>query len=283
MSTRSVIIPAHNEEAVIARTLGTLLRDHRGLQDFEVYVVCNGCTDRTAAQVRERFPGVAVLELAQGSKTAALNAGLDAAPPGSVLLLDADVELSTRDARSLLTAAEQPHIEAAIGRMRIDTTGADPIVRAFYRVWLEHPYLRHGKFAAVVALSTAGRARVGSLPPVTADDTYLRRLIAPQCVALVESVSFLVRVPRKVGVLVKVRSRSHRGTRELDRGIVQAGQPRGYEARGLLRRVVAQPRLWPDAAIYLVVTLTARLLATLAHDTRWARDDTSRTNAESAI
>jgi glycosyltransferase involved in cell wall biosynthesis len=282
MNAGSVIIPAYNEEAVIARTLGTLLRDHQGSADFQVLVVCNGCTDRTALQVRERFPAVTVLELAQGSKTAALNAGLDRAPSGPVLLLDADVELSTRDARTLLSAAEQPDVEAAIGRMRIDATGADPIVRAFYRVWLEHPYLRHGKFAAVIALSNTGRARIGNLPPVTADDTYLRRLIPQRHVAVVDSVSFLVRVPRKAGALLKVRSRSHRGTRALDRVVVQAVQPRGSEARGLLKRVVARPDLWPAAVVYLMVTLTARLLATFADNSQWERDETSRENAGKA-
>ena len=42
----SVIIPAHNEEAVIERTLRGVLAD--GIENLEVVVVVNASTDRTA-------------------------------------------------------------------------------------------------------------------------------------------------------------------------------------------------------------------------------------------
>ena len=48
----SVIIPADNEEAVIARGLDALLDGLDG--DWEVVVVGNGCTDRTI-EVASRF------------------------------------------------------------------------------------------------------------------------------------------------------------------------------------------------------------------------------------
>lgn len=275
----TVVIPAHNEEAVIARTLQALLHEHGGSNDFRVVVVCNGCSDRTAELVREGFPGVTVMELAEGSKIAALNAGLGAAPCGPVLLLDADIELGTRGAHALLAAARRPGIEAAIGRMRIDTTGAEWMVRAFYRVWMEHPYLRSGKFAAAIALSAAGRTRVGTLPRVTADDSYLRRLIPPHGVALVESVTFLVRVPRELGALIRVRSRSHRGTRQLAAHVPLGVRQRSAEARGLLRRVCLRPSLWLAAPVYAGVTLAARILSRLNSGACWERDQTSRVAA----
>jgi glycosyltransferase involved in cell wall biosynthesis len=275
----TVIIPAHNEESVIARTLRALLRKHGGSADFGVIVVCNGCTDRTADLVREEFPGFTVLELAEGSKIAALNAGLDAAPPGPVLLLDADIELDTCAAHALLAAARRPGIEAAIGRMQIDTTGADRLVRSFYSVWLEHPYLRNGKFAAVIALSVGGRARVGTLPTVIADDTYLRRLIPRDRVALVESAQFLVRVPRKIATLVRVRSRSHRGTRQLAAHAFPESAKQGAEAWGLVMNVGLRPSLWFAAPVYVGVAIAARLLSRLNPGERWERDQTSRVAA----
>jgi glycosyltransferase involved in cell wall biosynthesis len=278
----TVIIPAHNEEAVIARTLQALLREHGGAGDFAVIVACNGCRDRTAELVRAQFPAVTVLELAEASKIAALNAGLAAAPDGAVLLLDADIELDTQAARALLAAAARPGIEAAIGRMQIDTSGADRLVRAFYRVWMEHPYLRQGKFAAAIALSAAGRARAGTLPRVTADDTYLRRLIPRERVAVVDSVHFLVRVPRTVRALVRVRSRSHRGTRQLAAHVPASAGERGAEARGLIGRVCLSPSLWLAAPVYAGVTLAARALSWLQSGARWERDDTSRTAATGA-
>ena len=71
----SVVIPARDEERVIGRCLATLLDgiDDRGQVD--IVVVCNGCTDGTADVVRAVTPWVTVLELAEGSKPAALDAG----------------------------------------------------------------------------------------------------------------------------------------------------------------------------------------------------------------
>ena len=272
----SVVIPAHNEETVIGRTLEVLLRDARA-GELEVIVICNGCSDRTASCVRSRFPSVTVLELEQASKTTAINAGLAASHGDAVLLLDADIELQTRDARALLEAARRPGMEAAIGHMDTNTEGAHWMVRAFYRVWMEHPYLRKGKFAASIALSAAGLKRVGSLPEVTADDTYLRCMIPADRVAVVDSVRFLVRTPRTVRSLVHVRARSYRGNRELAARYPCREADSASEAQGLLKRVAARPALWPSACIYLAVTLAARHLSRRDTGTRWERDLTTRT------
>ena len=63
MSARaSVVIPAHDEERGIARTLRSL-EGGFAPGDLEIVVVCNGCTDRTAETVRATFPHVRVLEI----------------------------------------------------------------------------------------------------------------------------------------------------------------------------------------------------------------------------
>ena len=272
----SVIIPAHNEESVIGRTLDTLLQQARP-DEFEVIVVCNGCSDGTAALVRSRFPSVTVLERDEPSKPAALNAGISAAGGDAVLLLDADIELDVDAARALYDAVLRPGVEAAIGHMAVDTGGADWMVRAFYRIWMEHPYLRNGKFAAAIALSAAGLARVGNLPPVTADDTWLRRAIPAERVAVVDPVRFLVRAPRTVYSLVRVRSRSYRGNRELATSDTGTPADHSGEAFGLLKRVAVRPTLWPAACVYLAVTLAARGLSRRDSGARWERDLTTRT------
>ena len=99
----NVIVPAHNEEAVVGRTLTALL-DGAVPGEFDVLVVCNGCTDRTADRVRAEFPCARVLELSQASKTEAINAGLRATAGAEILLLDADVELTAAAARALVAA-----------------------------------------------------------------------------------------------------------------------------------------------------------------------------------
>ena len=131
--------------------------------------------------------------------------------------------------------------------------------------------------AAVIALSPAGLERIGKLPRVIADDTYLRRVVPPKRVTVVDSVRFLVRAPRTLGALVRVRSRSYRGNRELEtQDACRQGAYSG-EAQGLLRHVLARPALWADACVYLAITLAARGLSRRRSDTRWERDLTTRT------
>src|SRR5215472_307067 len=55
----SVIIPAHNEEAYLQRTLDALRRQNYGW--FETVVVANGCTDRTVEVARGKCHRLIVL------------------------------------------------------------------------------------------------------------------------------------------------------------------------------------------------------------------------------
>ena len=78
----SVVVPACQEEATIERCLEALLCDARP-GELDVVVVCNGCSDATAALARgvgaRLGHRVDVLELDAASKAAALRAGDSAA------------------------------------------------------------------------------------------------------------------------------------------------------------------------------------------------------------
>ena len=100
----TVVVPAHNEEAVLGRLLAALLpsRDSEGLH---VVVVANGCTDQTAVVARSH-PSVEVVELPFGNKQPAMRAGvplvamgrwssstpMSSSPRGRVGLVDAFAE-----------------------------------------------------------------------------------------------------------------------------------------------------------------------------------------------
>jgi glycosyltransferase involved in cell wall biosynthesis len=72
----SIIIPAHNEEKVIATTLNELaIGAFSGA--MEVIVVCNGCTDNTARIVATYNPAIRCIETEVPSKTNALNLGIE--------------------------------------------------------------------------------------------------------------------------------------------------------------------------------------------------------------
>jgi glycosyltransferase involved in cell wall biosynthesis len=70
----SIVIPAHNESRVIERCLTSILTDARP-NEFEIVVVCNGCTDDTAERARGFGDRVRVIETPIGSKIHALNLG----------------------------------------------------------------------------------------------------------------------------------------------------------------------------------------------------------------
>ena len=70
----TVIIPAHNEASVIDRCLGSIYNSIKP-GEFEVIVVCNGCTDDTAKVVATRFPLVKLLETPIASKVDRVTAG----------------------------------------------------------------------------------------------------------------------------------------------------------------------------------------------------------------
>ncbi|CAB1129996.1 Glyco_trans_2-like domain-containing protein [Candidatus Hydrogenisulfobacillus filiaventi] len=84
----SVVIPAYNARAVIADALESALNQE--LAPLEVIVVDDGSTDGTADWVRSRYPGVVVIEQANGGPSRARNAGIAAARGDWVAFLDAD-------------------------------------------------------------------------------------------------------------------------------------------------------------------------------------------------
>ena len=56
----SIIVPAHNEADYLGATLDALNRQDYG--NFEIVVVANGCTDRTAEVAREKCSRLVTLE-----------------------------------------------------------------------------------------------------------------------------------------------------------------------------------------------------------------------------
>jgi len=96
----SVIIPAHNEEAYLGATLDALNRQDYG--NFEIVVVANGCTDRTADMAREKCSRLVTLE--EKGLGVSRNLGGRLAAGDLLVFLDADTIL---EPGALRTIAEQ--------------------------------------------------------------------------------------------------------------------------------------------------------------------------------
>jgi colanic acid/amylovoran biosynthesis glycosyltransferase len=274
-SPASVIIPAHNEEAVIARCLKSLLE---GAQDgeLEVIVVCNGCDDNTALVARRVSSQVKVIEIAVASKVAALNAGDAEADHYPRFYVDADVELSIDAVRAV--AAELAHgpTLCAAPKARFDLSGRSWPVRAFYDIWLGIPYHSQEMVGSgVYALSAQGRSRFGPFPELTADDQFVHQLFESSERKALPQAEFVVHPPRSLGGLLNMRVRAYRGNRELgSSGLAQASPPPSG-AKAALRRA-SEPAKVPAVGVYVAINLLAKGLARRSKGQRWERDDSAR-------
>ncbi|MCI0744146.1 MAG: glycosyltransferase [Verrucomicrobia subdivision 3 bacterium] len=119
----SIVVPAHNEERYLPRTLEALR--HQTLRDFEIIVVCNGCTDRTTDVARQSADQVIVMP--ERGLSRARNLGGRAARGGILLFLDADTLL---DPGALEKVAVEFSPNFAAGTVR----GCPDITRPSYRV-----------------------------------------------------------------------------------------------------------------------------------------------------
>lgn len=279
----SVVVPAHDEGAVLRDRLGSLVPD-LAEGEAEIVVVANGCTDDTA-DVARSLPGVRVLELDTASKAAALDAGDRAVTAYPRVFLDADVRITGNALRRLVAALDSDRPVVASPRVAFDTRDSSWPVRAFHDVFAELPYVRDGLVGlGVYAVSRAGRERFGSFPDVVADDLFIQTLFERHERVAVDA-SFEVVAPRTVADLLKVRTRVVRGNREIARRAAELGLPQatttetgGGTMRSLAGLVARSPRMLPAALVYLSVVTAARLRAArTGPGAVWERDASSRT------
>ena len=88
----SVIIPLYNKEPIIERSLQSVLS--QDYDDFEVVIVNDGSTDRSADIVRSiNDPRIRLIEHENGGPSKARNTGIKNAKGEWIVLLDADDEL----------------------------------------------------------------------------------------------------------------------------------------------------------------------------------------------
>ena len=109
----SIVIPAHNEERVIGRTLAAVRM--LGVPAHEVIVVCNGCGDQTDARARQE--GVRVVVTDRCGVSLARNLGARHASGDTLLFVDADVLLAPGLAAAIAAAAGRWH--RVVGTVRV--------------------------------------------------------------------------------------------------------------------------------------------------------------------
>jgi hypothetical protein len=286
VTVASIVIPAHNEAAVIERCLRALF-DDAGLETpgagpFEVVVACNGCTDGTADVVRGTGLPVTVIEVAAASKLAALRAGDETATVFPRVYLDADVVVAGSALRAVARRLGEGDVLAARPPLRYDAAGASRLVRRYYLARSRLPEVLNSLWGAgVYAVSAAGHARIRPWPEVIADDLYVDRCFTADEIEIVDCAPVTVRVPLRSTDLLAVLGRTYQGKAQT----AEKAQPaeKSTLARtlgGLLRLVLHHPSHALDAAVYAGFAVAARIRRRAVGDrVPWARDDSSRTPA----
>ncbi|MGE0622622.1 MAG: glycosyltransferase family 2 protein [Pseudomonadales bacterium] len=275
-----VVIPAHNEEKFIGRCLDSLL-EQAEKDEFQVVVVANGCTDRTAEIAKSYGDPVRVLMLAEGSKTNALNAGeaeldLDSFPR---IYLDGDLALSTDAARQICRTVTDPCTLAASPRFEFDLSGSSWPVRAFFNIWQKLPYLTNGRIAGAYALSKRGRTRFDRFPKIISDDGYVRLHFRSDERKTLSSCAVVVTAPKTIADLVKIKTRSRLGTLQLREQFPHLIENENTSETASLQQMLRYPGLVLDCIVYLAVNVVARYRAVVQWRkgaVGWERDESSR-------
>jgi len=278
----SVVIPACDEAEVIERCLTTLLADVPvGL--LEVVVVCNGCTDDTAQRARATGLPVQVIEIATGSKIAALNvadAGLYTFPR---LYLDADVILTGRSAMAVLGRLSQGDVLAARPPLRYDLSGCSWLVRRYHAARVLIPGMLDRLWGAgVYGLAHRGRARFGDWPQLIGDDLFVDTLFSDDEIEVVRTDPVVVLPPRNARDLLAVLRRGARSKATDERGRDADGQPLPLQhtttttLRGLAGIVMRRPQMLVNAAVYVGFAICHRLRRTGNVSAFGERDRSSR-------
>ena len=162
----SIVVPAHNESSVIARTLSQWVGNPAS-DEIGVVVVCNGCTDDTANVARRFGPTVHVVESDIAGKTHALNLGDQISDAFPRIYADADIVITVDAIRALARRLEQGDVLAVAPTADINLTGCS---------WLVRKYLRNSVTAAVFA---RGNRRVRRLRLIRGGAQAIRPVSRP--------------------------------------------------------------------------------------------------------
>jgi glycosyltransferase involved in cell wall biosynthesis len=281
----SVVIPAYNEEDVIGRCLEAIMNltaEAAMPCPLEVAVVCNGCTDATAA-VASKFANVTVIEIPEASKIAALNAGDSAVSTFPRIYLDADSEISNQDACSLLRKAAG-HAGPAIfsASAKFDISGCSILAKGFSRCAQRTSFGDLGIVGrGLYALNAAGRARFGRFPELVGDDFFVASLFNRDEQIIDPDATVIIRPPGDLRSLIRVRGRIYYGNREAGQERSSNVSPRqGWRNIAYAARQTHSLGDLLDLAVYIGVNLRAKRaaakMACLRLPPRWERDESSR-------
>lgn len=170
----SVIIPAHNEAAILPGLLSDLRRQDLSPADYEVIVVADRCRDATATIARAH--GAQVIECDAGNGSVAKNTGAAAARSPLLLFIDADSRLPDSNFLTTFLALSKKQSNPFIATCRYQPQTGHPAARLIARVknfLISYRLIRTANAGGCMAISRSLFQTVGGFWP----DVYPFELI----------------------------------------------------------------------------------------------------------
>lgn len=280
LNMATVIVPAHNEAGVIEDCLNSII-NQQGVDN--IIVACNGCTDNTVNIVRNKFPNITCLDIQKPSKVNALNeAETKAKALGihyPVFYIDADTQLSDDTISTITKTLHNSGTLLAAPTPIINTSKSSWLVKKYYQIWINLPYIKEGVIATCSYIITEeGRKRFNKFPQIINDDGYVRCHFKNSEISNIPETHIFITAPRDIYSLIKIKTRARLGNMEL----VKTKQCPVKEAKNYSN--VMSSRLFSKeaipATIYIIIALIIRIRSTLQlkqlSNYKWEKDLSSR-------
>ena len=276
----TVIVPAHNEASVIEACLDSII----GQSEVDhIIVACNGCTDDTAEIVRKKYPDIHCLDISTPSKVNALNEAEEFARELGLIFpvyyIDADTRLSENCVSKVNQYLKTNDTLLAAPTPIIDTSFSSWIVKTYYKVWTNLPYIKEGVIATCSYIITEeGRSRFEKFPDVINDDGFIRCNFWNREISNVPGAEIYIRAPKDLYSLIKIKTRARLGNMQL----LASGECKVIENKqyGSVMRSKLLSRDWFSTIIYISIASIIRIRSKKQFkrlkDYRWEKDLSSR-------
>lgn len=276
----TVIVPAHNEASVIEACLDSII----GQSEVDhIIVACNGCTDDTAEIVRKKYPDIHCLDISTPSKVNALNEAEEFARELGLIFpvyyIDADTRLSDNCVSKVNQYLKTNDTLLAAPTPIIDTSFSSWVVKTYYKVWTNLPYIKEGVIATCSYIITEeGRSRFEKFPDVINDDGFIRCNFWNREISNVPGAEIYIRAPKDLYSLIKIKTRARLGNMQL----LASGECKVIENKqyGSVMRSKLLSRDWFSTIIYISIASIIRIRSKKQFkrlkDYRWEKDLSSR-------
>lgn len=230
----SVIIPLYNKEAIIAKSLSSVLS--QDFDDFEVVVVNDGSTDRSAEIVRSIDDSrLRLIEQENGGPSKARNTGVRNARGEWILFLDADDEMSKGALKTFVEYySRHADVDMFMGEVEFTQNG-ERIKKQCYKEGI---------------VKSIYKAQANYCLSPLAGTFILRRDLAlaypyDESIRRFEDMDFLLRIYKKVSLFLIPNTLNIHNC-----GYAEASKSRPYIKEDYVGHLVLEGNFWKHVCIY---------------------------------